>query len=138
MKIDVDAQNEAIVAHLRHVIQDLIAVYRFGSTAHGTATGESDTDIALLAQGQISGVQRFDIQEGLAAKIRGDVDIVDLSRASTVMAMQVIANGQLLYDGDAALRGQFEDLTFGAYARLNEERRGILDRVSVEGTVYGR
>jgi predicted nucleotidyltransferase len=31
-----------------------------------------------------------------------------------------------------------EDLTYGVYARLNEERRGILERVAAEGTVYGR
>jgi hypothetical protein len=54
------------------------------------------------------------------------------------MAMQVIAAGRLLYETDAAARGRFEDYTFGAYARLNEERRGILDRVAAEGTVYGR
>ena len=49
-----------------------------------------------------------------------------------------MARGQLLYDGDSAARGRFEDLTFGLYARLNEERRGILERVRAEGTVYGR
>jgi hypothetical protein len=27
---------------------------------------------------------------------------------------------------------------YSAYARLNEERRAILERVAAEGTVYGR
>ena len=54
------------------------------------------------------------------------------------MAMQVIANGVVLFDGSPDARGRFEDRVFGAYTRLNEERRGILDRVAAEGSVYGR
>jgi hypothetical protein len=78
------------------------------------------------------------LQETLAAQLGRDVDLIDLAGASTVMAMQVITGGRLLYDDASGLRDRFEDLTFSAYARLNEERRGILDRVAAEGTVYGR
>jgi len=53
------------------------------------------------------------------------------------MAIQIITAGRLIYDGDPDERGRFEDRTFGAYARLNEERRGILERIAAEGTVYG-
>jgi len=63
---------------------------------------------------------------------------VDLRAASTVMAMQVVGPGTVLYESDPEERGRFEDLTFSLYARLNEERRGILDRVAREGSVYGR
>ncbi len=63
---------------------------------------------------------------------------MDLAVASPVMAIQVVARGELLYDGEPEARGRFEDRAFGAYARLNEERRGILERVAAEGTVYGR
>ena len=48
------------------------------------------------------------------------------------MAIQIITTGQLIYDG------LFEDRTFGAYVRLNEERRGILERIAADVTVYGR
>ena len=67
-----------------------------------------------------------------------DVDLIDLRSASPVMAMQVLASGRVLLDLDPVARGAFEDRVFGAYARLNEERRGILERVKAEGTVYGR
>jgi hypothetical protein len=66
------------------------------------------------------------------------VDLVDLRAASTVLAIQVVGGGLLLFDGDPAERGRFEDLCYSRYARLNEERREILDRVSREGTVHGR
>jgi predicted nucleotidyltransferase len=133
-----EVQDEATVDHLRRAVAGVIAVYRFGSTARGTATASSDTDIAILAGARLTPEQRFEAQETLAAKLGRDVDLVDLTAASTVMAMQVIAAGRLLYEADADARGRFEDYTFSAYARLNEERRGILDRVAAEGTVYGR
>ena len=138
MTPDLDHENRTIVDLLREAIDGLFAVYRFGSTVGGLAHQGSDTDVAVLARAPIPAVARFEIQERLASRLGRDVDLVDLSAASPVMAIQVVARGQLLYDGDSTARGQFEDLTFGTYARLNEERRGILERVAVEGTVYGR
>lgn len=133
-----EAQDQVIVDYLRQAVGGVIAAYRFGSTARGTATASSDTDIAILAPTRLAPEQRFETQEALAAKLGRNVDLVDLTAASTVMAMQVIAGGKLLYETDADARGRFEDYIFSAYARLNEERRGILDRVAAEGTVYGR
>jgi predicted nucleotidyltransferase len=135
---DLDRQNRVIVERLRRVLEDLVAVYRFGSTAQGTATSASDADIAVLTRARIAPERRFDAQEALAAEIGRDVDLVDLASASPVMAIQVITRGDVIYDGDSDTRGRFEDRTFSAYARLNEERRGILERVRSEGTVYGR
>jgi predicted nucleotidyltransferase len=134
----VEHQDRVLVEYLRRTFDDLVAVYRFGSTAQGTATAASDIDIAILTRTAIAPDRRFDVQERLAAEIGRDVDLVDLASASTVMAIQVITGGDLLYDGDSDARGRVEDLAFGAYARLNEERRGILERVAAEGTVYGR
>ena len=135
---NLDQQNRLIVDHVRRAIGGVVAVYRFGSTAHGATSSTSDTDIAVLAQARLLPDMRFDIQEQIAALIGNDVDLVDLLAASTVMAIQVVARGALLYDGDDKARVEFEDRAFGAYARLNEERRGILERIAAEGTVYGR
>lgn len=123
---------------MRRALDGVVAVYRFGSTAQGTATESSDTDVAILAGTRLAPEHRFELQEALAGRLGRDVDLVDLARASTVMAMQVITGGRLLFDDASGQRDRFEDLTFSAYARLNEERRGILDRVAAERTVYGR
>ena len=138
MPLPLERQNQVIVERLQRTFDDLIAVYRFGSTAQGTATRTSDADIAVLTRERVAPERRFHLQEGLAAEIGCDVDLVDLANASPVMAIQVIARGELLYDGDSDARGRFEDRAFGAYARLNEERRGILERIAAEGTIYGR
>jgi uncharacterized protein len=115
-----------------------VAVYRFGSSASDTARSDSDVDVALLGAAPLDPLARCDLQELLAAAIHRSVDLVDLRRASSVMAHQVVTTGLLLYASNEAERGRFEDFVYSAYARLNEERRGILDRIAAEGTVYGR
>jgi hypothetical protein len=66
------------------------------------------------------------------------VDLVDLRAASTVLQMQVVSSGELLFEGNALERQRFEMLVFSSYARLNEERKAILQRIREEGRVYGR
>ena len=127
-----------IVHVIRTALPEVIAVYRFGSTARGQATVGSDVDLAVLASTRVAAEARWTLQEQLADTLRRAVDLVDLRQASTVMASQVVTTGELLFDGDPVARGHFEDLVYTTYARLNEERRGILDRVAAEGTVYGR
>lgn len=135
---DLDAADAAIVAELRAALPETTAIYRSGSSVDGALRPDSDVDLAVLANRPIEPLVRFDTQERLAVLLRRQVDLVDLRTASTVMASQIVTTGVLLYDGDSFARGQFEDYVYSAYARLNEERRGILERVSAEGTVYGR
>jgi predicted nucleotidyltransferase len=133
-----ESRQSAAVAALRKAIPSLAAVYQFGSSVTGVEHLESDVDLAFLATAPPSHVDRFDLQQELASVLKREVDLIDLRSASTVMAIQVISTGRLLYDADASVRGGFEDFTYSSYARLNEERREILTRVRVEGTVYGR
>lgn len=138
MTTDPEPQHRQIVDTLCRALGGVVAIYLFGSSAQGTAHRASDMDIAVLGPQPLAPASRFDLQEALASRLGRDVDLVDLATATPVMAIQVVAAGRLLYDGDSVARGRFEDHTFGAYARLNEERRGILERIAAEGTVYGR
>lgn len=127
-----------VTALLRDAIPEVVAVYRFGSTATGGQRPDSDVDLAVLAPSPLDPVRRFELQEQLAVALRCDVDLVDLRRASTVMAMQVVSTGKTIAVFDAAEQERFEDYVFGSYARLNEERREILRQVLKEGSVHGR
>ncbi|MDO8794401.1 MAG: nucleotidyltransferase domain-containing protein [Vicinamibacterales bacterium] len=133
----VDPQDTTAVADIRAALPDVQAIYRFGSSATGTSGPESDIDLAVLAPRPLDTTARCDLQERLAAALRRSVDLIDLRSVSTVMAMQVVSGGLLLHEGDAVARGAFEDRCYSGYARLNEERRGILERVAAEGSVYG-
>ena len=135
---DMDGLDALIVETTRAAIASPHAVYRFGSSVAGAARADSDIDIGLLADRPLDPLARFELQETLAIALRRSVDLVDLRSASTVMASQVVTTGIVIHDGAPQVRGAFEDRVFSAYARLNEERRGILERIAAEGTVHGR
>jgi uncharacterized protein len=125
-----------LVEYIKKSIPDLIALYRFGSQAKGTARPDSDVDLAVLSRVALSELRRFELAQELATQLHRDVDLVDLRSASTVMRMQVISTGECLFTISDRLQGEFEDLVYSAYARLNEERREILNDVRARGSVY--
>jgi predicted nucleotidyltransferase len=132
------SDDERLVMILREALPDLLAIYRFGSTATGTEVRESDVDLAVLPAAPLDTLRRWDLQEQLAISLHAPVDLVDLRSASTVMRMQVLQSSILLFEGDRAARDGFETAVYSSYARLNEERREILEQVRREGAVYGR
>lgn len=123
---------------IREAVPDVVAVYRFGSTVCGHERADSDVDLAVLAATPLDPVQRFALQEELAVALRRNVDLVDLRRASTVMAMQVVSTGEPIFIGNPVEQERFADYVFTSYARLNEERRAILQQVLLDGTIHGR
>jgi hypothetical protein len=90
----------------------------------------------VLAARPLDPVERFDVQETLAAHLGLDVDLVDPRSASTVMRAEVLRTGHVLHDGDPGPRAAWETWTLSAYALLNEERRGILDDIRQRGRVH--
>jgi predicted nucleotidyltransferase len=132
-------ERERVVAEIRRAVPSAIAVYVFGSVASGTATPSSDLDLAVLAlaEAPLTAEARWQLAQTLAIELRCDVDLVDLRQASTVLRVQVLGSSQLLFDGDTAKREAFETVALGAYARLNEARRGILEDIRQRGRVFG-
>lgn len=128
--------DSALIEFVRQAIPDLIALYRFGSQAKGTTRPESDVDLAVLTRYPIPALRRFELAQELAAELHRDVDLVDLRSASTVMRMQVISTGECLDAPNESARREFEMYVYSDYARLNEERREILNDVRARGSVY--
>jgi predicted nucleotidyltransferase len=131
-----DMNDHALVEHIRKSVPDLIALYRFGSQAKGTARPDSDMDLAVLARDPIPNLRRFELAQELAVQLHCDVDLVDLRNASTVMRMQVLSTGTCLDTQNESVRREFEMYAYSDYARLNEERREILKGITKRGLVY--
>ena len=129
-------EHDVVLQKVREAVPGLIALYRFGSQAQGTARPESDVDLAVLAPQTLSPEARQGLREELSLLLHRDVDLIDLRQASTVMRMQVVSTGESLFSADDLKREQFETMVYASYARLNEERRGILDDIRARGRVY--
>ncbi len=129
-------QDENLIGMVRKAVPSLIALYRFGSQARGETRPESDVDLAILASESCAPRHLVELREELATGLYRDVDLVDLRAASTVLRMQVLAQGECLASTDDVARERFEDMAYTSYARLNEERRSILDDIRARGVVY--
>ena len=119
------ADKHAQVVSLLNVFDPLV-IYLFGS--YGTACQHpgSDLDLAILPSSPLDPVVCFATANELSNQLGMEVDLIDLSRASTVMAKEVIRTGMPLAVADPLARQAFEMRTLADYARLNEERSPIL------------
>jgi predicted nucleotidyltransferase len=118
-------------------INGLQSIYVYGSFATGHANENSDLDIAILADTRLDLDLRLELAVKLSGMIGRDIDLIDLRRVPTVMQMQVVQHGLRIYSPDLATCDAFEDFVFSSYARLNEERRDILNDVISRGNIYG-
>lgn len=130
--------KEQLVSMLLKNIPDCRAIYRFGTWGTAAERPDSDLDLAFLPCTPTDTVRRWELAQQIACLVGRDVDLVDLLTASTVLRMQVLANGERLYCSGSVEVESFEDLAFSAYARLNEERKEILNDVRQKGSVYGK
>jgi predicted nucleotidyltransferase len=127
----------ALVGRLRKEFPELLSVYRFGSFGTEYERPHSDLDLAVYAGRPLPAVKLWRVAQELAADAGRDVDLVDLAAASTVMRVQIIHGGERIYCADEVACETFEDYVYSSYARLNEERRGILEDILRRGNVYG-
>ena len=81
---------------------ELIVIY--GSFTSGTYRSESDVDIAYLGGKTLSDYERFLLAQRLAGTLDRDVDLVDLAKASTVLQMQTMHKGTVVYCKDNGKR----------------------------------
>jgi predicted nucleotidyltransferase len=131
-------EDPELAERLASVLPEASAIYLFGSVASGDARADSDLDLAVLGARPLPPERLSRARQELAELLRRDVDLVDLARAPTVLQAQIVSTGRVIRDLDPAGRERFETYVFSAYARLNEERRGILERIRAEGRIHGR
>ncbi|MFP4020781.1 MAG: type VII toxin-antitoxin system MntA family adenylyltransferase antitoxin [Halanaerobium sp.] len=123
MDLDFDYIKSFLIEELKAEL-----IYLFGSYAGGKARADSDLDLAFLTSEEIDDYQRFLTAQKLASNLNIDVDLIDLSKASTVFKAQII-QGQLLYAQNRQQKQEFELLVLKKYARLNEERKEIIEKI---------
>jgi predicted nucleotidyltransferase len=131
-----DLVEKKITEYLRDKLSPFL-IYLFGSYAKGHIRPDSDVDIAFLSDEEQNDYLIFSAAQGLADIIKRDIHLIDLKRATTVLQMQVVGTGKVIFCDNDIKRANFEMLTMKKYARLNEERQIILDGVKERGNIFG-
>lgn len=103
-------------------------IYIFGSYSENKERKDSDIDLAFLSEDEVGEYQIFLLAQKLADKLKKEVDLIDIKQASTVFKMQII-QGKLIYNANNYKKMEFELKTLREYAKLNEERKEVLERV---------
>ena len=131
------APDGAVLALVRAKIPDLMALYVFGSQARGTPRKDSDLDLAVLAPGYIDSGLLWSLSNEIANLVNGEVDLLDLRAASTVMQSQVISTGKTVWDIGLPAH-LFEVFVLSEKLALDEAREPLLKTITAEGHVYAR
>ncbi len=131
-----DRERQLIMDMLRTKL-NAVTIFLFGSIVRGSTHPDSDVDLAFVSLHQHHGYEVFLVSQELATLLKKEVDLIDLQRASTVMQIQVIQNGECLYDECATDTALLKVKWMKEYARLNEERQCILDQIKESRTIYG-
>ncbi len=97
---------------------------------------DSDIDIAFLGEQECSGYEIFLMAQELSNVLKKEIDLIDLSKASTVFKAQVIGTGKVIYCTENFDKDTFHIRVLKDYAFLNEERAGILKNIINRGVIY--
>ncbi|GBF35538.1 hypothetical protein DCCM_4667 [Desulfocucumis palustris] len=137
MSLEISHFDKEIIKNLllQRVSPYLIIV--FGSYAKGNAGVYSDVDIAFLSDEEHGDYFVFMTAQELAGLLGREVDLVDLKKASTVFQAQVVGKGTVVHSTDEKKRMLFCLTVLKKYAKLNEERRCILEKLAERGSIYG-
>lgn len=106
-----------------------IFIYLFGSFAKGEGREDSDIDIAIYTEEKIDSYELFCVSGDLAFEVKKDIQIVNLKDVSTVFVAQIVGTREVLFCNNEKLMDEFNIRIFKEYAKLNEERKNILDRI---------
>lgn len=129
--------DAAIVAALQAGLPGLHVVYRYGSAGGSYERADSDIDLAVLADRPLSFEERSRLSVELMRLTDRDIDLNDLRQLPVTLRVQIVVDGCRLFATAAGAADEYAARTMSDYARLNEERKYILEDVRRRGSIYG-
>ncbi len=108
------------------------AIILFGSYARGDQRKDSDVDIAIKSNENITKKQLFEMTEKLEQILKKDVDLIDLNTISDSFRYEILMNGKVLYCKDSFQFDLYKLDIFREYLELNESRKAIIENVKKE------
>lgn len=114
-------------------MEHLELAYLHGSAASGRMRPDSDIDLALLfPKGKApSGLALMQCAAALESNLGFPVHFGLLDLSNPTFAKEVVASGTVLFQSGNPAAREFPMYVFSFYARLNEQRRPVLEAYGV-------
>ena len=129
--------DDTIVNAVRTRVPHVLAVYRYGSAGGAFERADSDIDIAIRTPDGLPLESRIALAGELMDTFHRQVDVVDMAEIPVTLRVQIAAHGARLYCVNPGDSAEYESRAFSDYARLNEERRAILEDIRQRGHIHG-
>lgn len=106
------------------------AIVIFGSFARGTQNEESDIDIAVKLNKDVTKKELYDISTKLADELKRDIDLVNLDTIENDgFKYEILINGEVIYCKDSYKFDLYKLDAYREYLDLNESRKAIIDEM---------
>lgn len=110
--------------------------YIFGSYVGKNFREDSDIDIAIY--GDFSPFEFLEIASELEDITERKVDLINLKKADTNFAFEIIATGKPIYIKDREKHAEYVMYISSMYLTLEEDRKVVIDEIFKRGSVYGK
>ena len=105
------------------------AIVLFGSYSRGTQNKESDIDIAIKPENEISKKDLFYLSQELEDIIKNDIDLVNLDDINDSFRYEILINGKTIFCKDEFKFEMYKLDMYREYLELNEIRKAIIDNI---------
>ncbi len=118
--------------------ENVIAIILFGSYARKTENVNSDIDIAIKLNKEISKKELFQLKLNLEDLVNKDVDLLNLDQIADGIRYEILINGETLYARNEFYFELYKLQMYREYLELNESRMQIIENLKNGDGVYGK
>lgn len=118
--------------------ENVIAIILFGSYARKTENVNSDIDIAIKLNKEISKKELFQLKLNLEDLVNKDVELLNLDQIADGIRYEILINGETLYARNEFYFELYKLQMYREYLELNESRMQIIENLKNGDGVYGK
>lgn len=108
------------------------ALWLFGSAARGDMQDDSDIDLAVTLPEPLDAQEKWELQIRLGRQLGFDVDLLDFARLPTVMQLQIIETGQLLFAKDPLATEMYNAFVRTEYLDIQRWRQPMIVQLAAD------
>jgi uncharacterized protein len=122
--------REVITQVVRDTLPDARAAWLFGSAAKGRWREGSDIDLAVSMPHSVSAAARMVAAERMISALGIEVDLLDFHQMHTVMQVQIIDTGVLLFSKDPVALAQYQGFLHTEYQNIQQWRQPMMAQLA--------